>query len=148
MAASPIVAVRSAVIAGLAALPSLSDVEVSFGWRGGSSARERVYTERARFTEEPAALRSGRNYRNETGLFDLVVWVEGPNQDAETVADRANDLREICEDWISDRKNNELAITGLQSLQVAGDGTADEAFADSGSLAQVRIPVKYTARIT
>lgn len=148
MGASPNVAVRSAVATGLAALADLKGVEVGFGWKQGSKHRERIYTDRTQGTQASAAMKAGRNFRNETGTFDLVIWVEGPGKDAAWVATRANALRQICEDWISDRKNNELDIEGLQTLTVEGEWSATEGFADSGSLAEVRIPVQYTARIT
>lgn len=148
MPASIIVAVRSALIEGLK-LTDLADepTEISYQYLAKSSKRERIFTTRARFTHQPASLRAGRNFRDEEGRFDVVVLVEGVGKSAEWAADRAMDLALVVEEFIADRKNNELDVTGLQTLVVEGEGTVTEMFNDAGHLAEVTIPVRFTARL-
>lgn len=149
MAGSIMVAVRKAIIAGLADLPGLADVDVSYQWgRLDEQPRERIYTNRAVFNHSPAALRAGRNYRNESGSFDLVVVVAGIGLEAEETGERALELGALAEEWIADRKSDQLGVPGLITLQVAGQGALNEMFNDSGTLAEVTYPVAYTARLT
>lgn len=148
MAGSIIVGVRSALVAVLAADAGLAGVSVSFQWLPNAKARERVWTRSATFTHQTAGLRAGRNYRDEVGRFDLAVLVEGVGKSAEWTSTRALALGLVCEQVIADRKNNELAVTGLQTLEVSGDGSLTEAFADASHLAELSLPIRYTARLT
>ena len=152
MAASIVVAVRSALATGLAtaiaADGGMADTEVSYHWKANWQRRERIWTRNARFTHAPASMRSGRNYRDEVGTFELAILVEGVGQNAEWSATRALTIGAVVEQWIADRKNNELAVTGLQTLTVSGDGSLLEMFNDQGTLAELNYPVRYTARLT
>lgn len=149
---SLLVQVRSAIVAGLqpvyAADPTTEQVLVEYAWKASVSARERIWTGTSTFSTAAAAMRSGRNVRQETGRFDLIVRVEGIDRTAEWTSTRALQLGQVADDWISVRKNNELGITGLQTLTIDGDGTLLEAFNESGYLADITYPVKYTARLS
>lgn len=121
--------------------------EVSYGYPFGTSAAEFVYFGRTRAQTPPAAMRSGRNYRDEAGELEVIVvcmYVGGDGEDAD---DRAHAHREQIEDWIADRKNNELDITGLQTLTTRGWESTPFG-ADSGSGVEIRITVHWTARLT
>ena len=142
-----LVSSRSALIDALAAEDDLKDAEVTFQFKAGSSKRERIFTTHARATHTPAALKAGRNFRNEVGRFDLVILVERVGKSAESASDRAADLGLVVEEFIADHKNNELSVTGMQTLQVEGDVSLTEMFGDSGNLAELVIPVKFTARL-
>jgi hypothetical protein len=157
MAGSLLVAVRSGVIDGLAnettGIVSTVNtggalVEIRYAWRLDESVREWVFTSEATFTHDSAAMRSGRNFRDEVGKFNLVVLVAGVDSSQEETSERALVIATACEEWIADRKNNELGISGLQTLTVAGDGRLEEMYADAGHLAIVELPIKYTARLT
>lgn len=148
MSASRIVAVRSALVTGLDALSALDGVEVGFQYKAGSSARERLWTARARFTHTPASMRAGRNFRDEVGRFDVAILVEGVGKSQEWTSARALTLGLAVEEYIADRKNNELAVTGLQTLVIEGEGQLNEMFNDSGHLAELTYPVRFTARLT
>jgi hypothetical protein len=151
------VTVRKAVTDGLAThFASLSDfngataaereVLVSFGYSFGSQETEQVYTGRSRADTPPAALRSGRNTRNESGEFDLNVMVRfvgGDGYDAEL---RAEAIGGEVEDWFADRKSNELGVTGLLSLICTG-WVADYAQIDGGTAALRTYTVRWTARL-
>jgi len=158
MAGSASVAVRSAIITGLTTrFDNLADfngttkpeweVVVSYGYNFGTSDAERVFCGRARADTPPAAMRSGRNYRDETGTFDLVVLctaVGGNPEDAET---RALAIGTVAEEWLADRKSNELAVTGLQSLVVEGWDLATLGN-DNGHMTELIYRVRWTARLT
>ena len=152
MASSIIVAVRSALATGLAtaitANGGMTDTEVSYQWKADWQRRERVWTRNARFTHAPASLRAGRNFRDEVGTFEVAILVEGVGRTAEWSATRALEIGQVVEQFIADRKNNELAVAGLQTLIVSGEGSLTEMFNDSGTLAELAYPVKYTARLT
>lgn len=146
---SRLVAVRSAVVAGLVALQpaELDGVEIAFQWKKASKKRERIWTRRARYSTGPTALRASRAVRDEVGRFELVVFVEGVGKDAEWTAGRAVELAQVCEDWLADRKSNQLGVDGMQTLTVEGDGELVEAWNDGGSMAEFVLPIKYTARL-
>lgn len=157
MAGSRLVAVRSAVIDGLAdettgIVPTVNTgdslVEIVFQWREDKSVREWVYTGQARFTHASASMRSGRNFRDEVGRFNLIVLVAGVDMSQEEASERAMVIATAAEEWLADRKNNELGVSGLQSITVDGDGRLDEMYGDTGHLAIVELPIKYTARLT
>lgn len=123
------------------------DVEVRYGYQNGWKAAEKVYLGRARADTPPAALRTGRNIRNESGTFDLIVFVDSkPGADPEEAEARAFAISGACEDWLSLRKSNELGVAGLQSLLVKG-WDSDLGPSDSSSGALVRLTVAWTARL-
>lgn len=151
------VAVRKAVTDRLAEhLGSLSafngvaaverEVVVTFAYSFGQQHTEHVYTGRSRADTPPAALRSGRNTRNEAGEFDLVVMVRfigGDGYDAEV---RAEDIGGAVESWFADRKSNELGVDGLTSLLVTS-WVADYTQVDGGTAALRSYTVRWTARL-
>lgn len=148
MSASLIVPVRKALVAGLDTQTGLEGVDKAFQWKAKWDKRERLWTQRARFNHTPASLRAGRNYRDEVGRFDLMILVEGVSKTAEWSAERALELGLVVEEYIADRKNNELGVPGMLTLVVEGDGSLTEALTDTGSIAQLIYPVRYTARLT
>ena len=158
MAGSRVVAVKRAVIDGLEsalaadqafngdALPERR-VEVSYGYDRASTATERVFTTRSRADTPPAAMRAGRNFRDEAGTFNLVVLVSFIGGSVEDAEDRAVEVGEFIEEWLADRKQNELGVDGLQTLLV----TAWDLVAlgnDNGHLAELTYTVRWTARLT
>jgi hypothetical protein len=147
-----------AVIDGLAALfAGLADFNgttsphektvVSYGFDFGSNAAEQVYLGRMSGDTPPAGLRSGRNFRNEAGSFDLTVMVRLPGKDASEAMQRAFAIGHQVEDWIGERKSGEgLDVTGLQTLLVSS-WAADYAGIDSGTGALLTYSVAWTARL-
>lgn len=158
MVASSIgVALRLAVAAGLAEeFANLSDfngagkrelkTHVGFGYDFSNLHREQVYTGRSRAETPPAGLRSSRNTRNETGHFDLNVWVQSVAGDPSVAEARAEAIGGVIEDWFADRKNNELDVPGLNSLVVEG-WEADYAKTDNGAAALRTYDIRWTARL-
>lgn len=151
------VAVRKAVIAGLAdRLGSLSSFNgttaaerntvVAFGYDYSNLHREHVYTGRSRADTPPAGMRSGRNTRNETGRFDLNVIVRAMAGDAYDAELRAEEIGGEVESWLADRKNNELGVTGLQSL-VVESWVADYQKVDNGTAAIRTYVIRWTSRL-
>jgi hypothetical protein len=120
MARSVVVEVRKAIIDGIAAALADESVSVSYGWRGGDDERrEQIYTNRPRATHEPAALKSGRSFRTESMTFDIVLLVMNPTDPPEDVDDRVMDLGQVIEEFIADRKSNELGVAGLNWIGVS-----------------------------
>jgi len=158
MAGSRVAVVRGAITDGLATFfAGLADfngttrpewkVEVSYAYKFGSHAAERVFFGRATGETPPAAMRAGRNFRDETGRGDLVVLVSrigGDGRDADT---RAIAIGEQVETWIADRKNNELNVTGLQNLVIDGWELVNLAN-DKGHMTEITYKVRWTARLT
>jgi hypothetical protein len=158
MSSSVVVDVKQAIKTGLAtayaALASFNGataperkVEVAYGYDANSSAAERVFMGRSRADTPPAALRSGRNYRDETGFFDLTVLVAYVGGSAEDAEDRAMAIGQVAEEWIADRKSNELGVTGLQTLRIDG-WDLEPMFNDRGHMAVLVYRVRWTARLT
>lgn len=158
MATSSIgVAVRKAVTDGFgeylgtlsdyngAAVPERETV-VGFSYDFSNQPREQVFTGRSNGDTPPAGMRPGRNTRNETGRFDLTVMarvVGGDPYDAEA---RAEAIGGEFESWIAARKNNELGVSGLNSI-VVESWEADYAKTDNGAAALRTYTVRWTARL-
>lgn len=123
------------------------NVEVSYGYPFGSAATEQVYTGRSRADTPPAAMRSGRNHRNENGVFDLTVAVRYIGGNAYDADLRAAAIGGACEDYLAARKSNELGVDGLQSL-VVDSWDADYAGLDGGTGSLLTYKVRWTARLT
>jgi hypothetical protein len=151
------VPVRKAVTDGLAEhLGALSDFNgtaaaerktaVAFAFDFTGLPREHVYTGRSRAETPPAGMRSGRNTRNETGHFDLTVMVRSVGGDAYEAEERAEAIGGEVESWFADRKNNELGVTGLNSL-VVESWEADYAKTDNGAAALRTYVIRWTARL-
>ena len=154
MTTTLIVAVRSGLMAALKtaiqATSGMSDVWVEFQYPTGNDIpREIVWTQSGRPTFAPASLRAGKNFLKEDTTFDLMFHASGPDITPAEAAQRAIDICTVAVDWVGNHKNGEtLAITGLQTLTVAGEGEMAEFPTDSGYGAGIRIPVRYTARLT
>lgn len=156
MAGSRLVAVRSALIAGLAAdatvLAAVNDathtVNFAFQWKQDESVREWVFTGDARLEHSPAGLSAAPIKRNEVGRFNLIVLVAGVDLSQEEASTRCLVIAAACEAFIAAKPSNELGVTGLQTLTVQGDGFLDEFYAETGHIATVDLPIKYTARLT
>lgn len=122
-------------------------VEVTYGFDFASEAAEQVYTGRSRAETPPAAMKAGRNHRDELGEFDLNVRVRflgGTPEDADV---RAFAIGAECEEWLADRKSNELGVSGLLSLLVAG-WESDYVGIDSGAATVITYRVRWRARLT
>lgn len=142
--------VRNGIVTALAALPALEDVNVSYAWEFGdaSQVRERIFTNRARANTPPAALKAGRNHRDETATFELVVWVEGVGLSSYETDARAGELAQVVEEWLADNKaGTALAITGLNWLR-AESWECHNLGNDQGSLTELSLSVTYNARLT
>jgi hypothetical protein len=120
--------------------------EVRYGWETGWQATEKVYLGRSRAATPPAALRTGRNVRQESGTFELIVYVIKPGASPEDAEARAFAIAAECEDWLSTRKSNELGVTGLQSL-IVSEWASDLGPADSGNGAIVTLTLSWSARL-
>lgn len=145
MSGTQAVAAREALLDGIAALPAFEAVDVALAFDTASDARERVYTRRPKFTQEPASLRSGRTHRNEQGSFQAVVRVEGVGVDQSTTSARAVALGVLLEEWVAD---NRSTIAGLDWLVAKGDGELVELANDLGTLAILTYTLAYSARLT
>lgn len=158
MAGSIGVALRKAVAAGLsghyADLGEFNggnaperEVEVSYGYNPASSATEQVYTGRSRAETPPAAMRTGRNFRAETGEFDLIVRVRYSGGNVEDADDRAFAIGEVAEEWLADRKGNELGVPGLLTLTTIG-WESNYGNGDTSAETLLIYRVRWTARLT
>lgn len=131
------------------AVAGMEKVHVDFQYPvGDKEPRECVWTQNARTNLTSAAMRAGRNYLNEEARFDILIRSARPAKSAEDAAQRAIDIAEVVVEWIGDRKNNEIGVTGLQTLTVDGEARQDEQAIDSSVAAGALIPIKYTARLT
>lgn len=150
MAGSALVAVKKAIVTGLTAAISDSNVSVTYGYQGGDETvrRDQIFMDRARVTHDPAALKTGRNFRNETAEFDVVILSAGVGIKQDACDTRAFALGQLVEEFIADRKGGEtLNVTGLNWIRVTGfDHTPLNA--PNGCLAEIRYHVRYDARLT
>jgi hypothetical protein len=123
------------------------NVEVSYGFTFGSNRAEKVYLGRTLGTTPPAALRTGRNVRQEAGQFELTVLVKLAGMGAEATEARLFAIGAEIEDWASLHKSGEdLGVTGLQTL-VVGSWTSDYAGIEGGTGALLTYTIRWTARL-
>lgn len=152
MAGSIHVAVRKAVIAGLADVFEATEplVSVTYGWQGSddTARREQIYTANARASHDVAALKTGRNFREEQMDFDISVFVSAVGQKPEDAEQRAADLALVVEEFIADRKGNELGVAGLKWMHVTEYASDYRIGEQGGSLAITTLTVRYNARLT
>lgn len=156
MAGSLVTAVRRAVTDGfrahLAALPAFNasagegEVVVEYAYTFGVQHAQRVYTGRAQADTPPAALRAGRNHRNETGTFEVNVVAQLPGCTPEEADLRVDAIGTQLEEWLADRKSDELGI-GLTSLYVVS-WIGDYFGIDNGAAAIRTYTVRWNARLT
>lgn len=153
MARSVILEVRRALVTGITQALADSDtdfsgVSVTYAWEGAKddSRREQVFTNNARATHDPAALKAGRNFRNEDMTFDVVVLVIGVGLPPDETDARALDIGEVVEEFIADRKSNELGVTGLNWIRVADFASQNLTHPD-GSISELTYSVTYSARL-
>lgn len=145
--------VRKAVTDGLAArfdsLPGFNaledEVDVRYAYSFGAQVAQQVYTGRSRADTDGGPLRSGRNVRTEVGTFEIVVRVELPGCDPEEADERVDEIGTVIEEWISDRKGDQLGI-GLTSLRVTS-WAGDYYGVDGGSGSIRSYTVTWVARI-
>lgn len=151
MGRSIVVEVRKEVIAGIKAnliAAGESRVSCTYGYRGGSDdkRREEIYTNRPRATHDPAAMKSGRNFRNEEMEFDIVLMVSDPTLAPEDLDTRAMTLGTFIEEFVADRKNS-LAVPGLNWIRMSGFEMENRNM-QTGSLTLAQYTVRYDARLT
>ena len=142
--------VRTALMAGVQALLAAdaeTDVRVSYAYEPARNDREKIFTDRPRASTPPAAIRSGRNAREESGEFDVIVIVAGVNESPEWCDQRAQDLGGYVEDYLADHKSNEMGVDGLSWIR-ADSWELTNLAADRGSLTELKITVRYNARLT
>lgn len=157
MAGSVRVAVKAALIEGLAdlfaSLPGFNSdenqVQVEYGYTTGEvRAAQRVYCGRSYSDTPPAAMKSGRNHRQETGYLDLIVLAEVPGGSAQDADERVDAIGTEIETWIADRKQGDgLGVTGLYELLV-DRMEADYYPSDGGNAAIKTITVLWRSRLT
>lgn len=147
MAGTLIVAVRKAVTDAIADLPEFSAARVDMTWSAKVQVREQAFTTDAKFTHEPASMRAGRNFRNETGRFSVVVLVTGVDQDMTWSSTRAVELGTAVEEWIADHKSD-IDVDGMNWIVVEGDGALLEVYDDRSTKALLSYSVVYEARLT
>jgi hypothetical protein len=149
VAGSVVVDVRKAVVAGLIAVIDDPKVSISYGYQGADDdrRREQIWTDRVRSTHDVAGLKSGRNFREETLDFDVVLLIAAVGRPPEDADTRALELGLQVEEFLADRKNNELGVTGLQWIRVTGMELIN-GFGPKGSASELRYTVRYHARLT
>jgi hypothetical protein len=148
-----LVAVRAGLIAALGDLPEFSDFETTYIPMKGSKARNRCFTDRARLHHSPASKRAAKTFRDEAGTFDLVLYTEGYGEAADpaTLSDSLHDVGTAAEDFIATHANwnsDALGTTGLNWLQIEGEGGFAEGWTDNGLAVSLTYPITYRARLT
>ena len=123
------------------------NVEVSYGYTFSSKRAEKVYLGRTFGNTPPAALRTGRNVRQEAAQFELRILVKLSGAGAEAAESRLFAIGAEFEDWMSLHKSGEgLGVTGLQTLVVAS-WASDYAGIEGGTAALLTYTNKWTARL-
>lgn len=149
MPRSIVVEVRKAVIEGISEALGDPSIACTYGWRGSADDRRRheIYTNRPRAAHEPAALKAGRNFRNEQMDFDLVYIGQEPAKTPEQLDELMMHTGQVIEEFLADHKSNELEVPGLTALWVTAFELENQLMA-TGSRSVAQWTVRYTARLT
>lgn len=145
--------VRTAVTDGIReALVAANEkkVGVTYAYEGSDETRrrEQVFTNRARATHDPAALKPGRNFRDEVMDFDIVVLVISPGKKPQESEARAFEIGQFVEEFIADRKSNGyLEVAGLQWIRMVSMEVTP-ALRPDASITEIVYTVRYSARLT
>lgn len=145
-----IVAVRQGLVEALDDLASLNGVQCSYAYKRGKEPRESVWTVDGVFNHVPASLRAGKTFRDEDATFGLRILVRGVSKPQEWTSARAVEIGAVVEDFVAihgNWLNGALGVT-VQTMTVEGAGELVEAFNDNGTLAELTLPIRYTARLT
>lgn len=145
-----LVAVRQGLVTALDALPSLNGVQATYAYKKGGEPRESLWTVDGRFTHAPASMRAGKTFRNEDATFGLRILVRGISKDQHWTSSRAIEIGAAVEDFVAIHANWLNGALGpvVQTMTVEGEGELAEAFNDRGTLAELTLPIRYTARLT
>lgn len=157
MSGSRLIQVSESIIEGLAdTLGGLSDfngqtrnewnVSVTYGYDWSVQHAECVFLGRAQAQTPPAAMRAGRNFRDETGERDLIIRTSAVGGDQLAAEDRAFAIGVVVEEWVADRKNGP-PVAGTQTLKITGWDLIS-AGSDSGHAAELTYRLQWTARLT
>lgn len=137
--------IRSALVAA-----NEKKVAVTYSYEGSDETRrrEQIFTNRASATHDPAALKPGRNFRDEVMDFQIVVLVVSPGKKPQESEARAFELGQYVEEFVADRKSNGyLGVAGLQWIRMVSMEVTP-ALSDNASITELIYNVRYTARLT
>lgn len=144
MPSTVIVEARKFARDGLAALLT-ENVSVTYAWDPKSTEMYQIFTMRCRGEHEPASLKSGRTFRNETARFDIGIHVAEIGGNVEDADEKAIEFGQVLEEFIAD--NRCPAVDGVnwwvvESWELNG-GPSDRA-----AISQLIYTVKLDARLT
>ncbi len=131
MATSTIPALKAKLVELLGAAESLHDVQIAWGWPGGSPARDLIIVgDVPEWSQEPAALRAGRKPREESYAIEILIRVERSGVDQRSVSERAFEIAAEIEDVVGDDwtlggvvRDGEFAGGSLEEMaSPSGDG--------------------------
>jgi hypothetical protein len=147
---SVLVPLRKALVEALADLAEFADVQCVFAFKVGVPARERVWTQEAEFEMSSGPMRATKTFHREDGNFAVMFRVEGVGLAPEEASEQVHDLMAAAHNFVATHANwQDDALGGihLNELVVNGRGYVIEAFNDEGSVAEGRLPIRYSARI-
>ena len=147
MAGTLVVDVRQALVDLLRARPNLEDKQVSYGWPGDDQRElESIYTEgRAEIEHDPASLKAGRTFRDETVSFEVNAVFEAVGGNALDADQGSQLLGTEIEECIAD--NRTLGVAGVQSVTIR-PVALHAVYNERGHLSMLTYTVRYRARLT
>jgi hypothetical protein len=147
---SVLVPLRAALVEALADLPEFADVLCVFAFKVGAKDRKKVWTQDSEVEMSPASMRAAKTFHNEAGSFALIFRVEGIALAPEETSTQAHELMAAAHNFVATHANwQDDALGGihLTSLTIDGRGYVVEAFNETGSVSEGRLPIRYSARI-
>lgn len=141
-------AIQAKAVQLIAARPLLNGVQVTDGYAGDANAQpERIFTGDARSNNlTPAGLKAGRTFYQESGEFDIVIQVLGPDSTPAEVKSRVQELAIEVAECIADNRTLQ-SLAGLNYV-VGARWDLSVRFGQTGSAAEVVYTVRYEARLT
>lgn len=148
MTAFVVPAIQAKAVDLLAARPLLNGVQVTDGYAGDANAQpERIFTADARSNDlTPAGLKAGRTFYQESGEFDIVIQVLGPDSTPAEVKARVQELAVEVAECIADNRTLG-SVPGLNYV-VGSRWDLSVRFVQAGSAAEIVYTVRYEARLT
>lgn len=137
--------VRSWLFAEIGSNPSFSNWDTLYAWSPAVQSKRMIFTAGGSGEIPPAAMRSGRNYRDEQTTVQVIFHCVG--KDAGTADAEAVAAGEVFEEWLSDNPTPSASVPGLNWIRL-DSYRLEGGHTDGGYAASLQYTLRYQARNT
>lgn len=140
-------AAKQALVTLLSARSGLTGVVVSYGYPGDDQAgTETVFTTNARAQDVPSGLKAGRTFYQETGEFEVRVFVKKPDGAPTATEARCEALATEVTQCVADNRTLG-SVPGLNAVTL-DRWDMQSMYGVTGTITEINLTFKYQARLT